>query len=337
MRVGIIGAGLQGERRAQAIKESGDELVMVADIDYQRSELLADAMKSQATDKWQNVATGDDIEIVVVCTPPHLHELISLAAMRQGKHVLCEKPLARTVEEAEKMVDAARDNSVKLKCGFNHRHHPGIVQAREWYDTGDIGEISFIRCRYGIGGRLDYEKDWRMNPEISGGGQLMDQGMHVIDLCRWFLGDFDRIYGITSTSFWDISPLEDNAFVLLHTEKGQTAQFHVSWTEWKNQFSFEIFGKDGYIIVAGLGGSYGMERATLGKRAFLEPFREETIEFRGEDKSWLAEWREFTSAIKDDQEPLGNGNDGLEALRVIRAIYESAADARQYTTCQEVK
>jgi predicted dehydrogenase len=336
MRVGIIGAGLQGGRRARAIKESGDELVMVADPEFERAKNLAEAMKCQATDKWEKITVSEDIEVVVICTPPHLHETMSLAALRQGKHVLCEKPLAHSVEEARRMVDTAGENGFKLKCGFNHRHHPGIVQAREWYDIGYIGEISCIRCRYGIGGRPDYQKDWRMIPEISGGGQLMDQGMHVIDLCRWFLGDFDRIYGITTTSYWDIVPLEDNAFVLLHTEKDQIAQFHVSWTEWKNLFSFEIFGKDGYITVAGLGGSYGTERATLGKRAALEPFREETVEFRGEDKSWLAEWREFTSAIKDDREPLGNGDDGLKALRVVRAIYESA-DAKQYTTCQEVK
>jgi predicted dehydrogenase len=235
------------------------------------------------------------------------------------------------------MVNAARDNCIKLKCGFNHRHHPGILQAREWYDNGVIGEISFIRCRYGIGGRPGYEKDWRMNPEISGGGQLMDQGMHVIDLCRWFLGDFNWIYGITATSFWDISPLEDNAFVMLHTEKGQTAQFHVSWTEWKNLFSFEIFGKNGYIKVEGLGGSYGNERVTLGKRALFEPFREETVEFRGEDKSWLAEWREFASAIKDDREPMGNGDDGLEALRIVQAVYDSSTYAKQHTIYQEIK
>ena len=315
MRVGIIGAGLQGGRRAQAIKEAGDELVIMADIEYKRAKLLADAMKCQATDKWQNVATGENIEIVVVCTPPHLHELISLSALRQGKHVLCEKPLARTVEEAEKMVDAARDNSVKLKCGFNHRHHPGMVRARDWVDSGCIGEIRAIRCRYGIGGRPGYEKEWRMNPEISGGGQLMDQGMHVIDLCRWFLGDFNRTYGITATSFWDIAPVEDNAFVILQTEKSQTALIHVSWTEWKNLFCFEILGKDGYIVVEGLGGSYGTERAVLGKRAFLEPFQEETVEFRGGDNSWFNEWREFTSAIAEDRDFPSNGNDGLEALK----------------------
>ena len=181
-----------------------------------------------------------------------------------------------------------------------------------------------MRCRYGIGGRPGYEKEWRMNPEISGGGQLMDQGMHTLDLARWFLGDFVKASGFLQTAFWDIAPLEDNAFVLLRTEKEQIASIHVSWTQWKNLFTFEIFGRDGYIIVEGLGGGYGVEKAILGKRAFLEPFREETIEFRGEDRSWYEEWKEFMTAIKENRDPLGNGFDGFKAVELAHALYESA-------------
>ena len=225
MKTGIIGAGRQGERRARAIIEAGDELVAVAEIEIERAHRLADAMKCRATNDWESITSDKDIDIIVICTPPNLHEVMTLSALNYGKHVLCEKPLARNVEEAQRMVEAARDNRVKLKCGFNHRHHPGILQARKWFENGCIGEIYSIRCRYGIGGRPGYEKDWRMNPEISGGGQLMDQGMHVVDLCRWFLGDFNQAFGIMPTSFWDIAPLEDNAFVLLHNERGQTASF----------------------------------------------------------------------------------------------------------------
>ena len=337
MKAGIIGAGRQGQRRAEAILEAGDTLVVLADIDINRATFLADTMNSQTTTRWENVVAGKDIDIVVVCTPPNLHEVISVAALNHGKQVLCEKPLARNVEEAERMVEAARSNGLKLKCGLNHRHHPGILRAKQWCEEGRIGEITSIRCRYGIGGRPGYEKDWRMNPEISGGGQLMDQGMHVADLCRWFLGNFNRIMGITATSFWDIAPLEDNAFALLQNENGQTAQFHVSWTEWKNLFSFEICSRDGYITVEGLGGSYGTERVILGKRAFLQPFQEEITEFRGKDSSWLGEWREFTTAIAEDRQPLGSGDDGLEALHIVRAVYESAREAKQYSLYQEIK
>lgn len=325
MKIGIIGAGRQGKRRATVLNQFDDaKLVVVADVDYNAAKLLADEMGCEATNDWEQVVQREDVDIVLVCTPPQLHNPVSIAAMKNGKHVLCEKPLARNLEEAGEMLAVARDKQVKLKCGFNLRHHPGVKQAREWLAQGIIGELSFIRCRYGIGGRPGYDKEWRADPEIAGGGQLMDQGMHALDLSRWFLGDFSEVTGFLSTSFWDMKPLEDNAFVLLRTEKGQVASIHASWTQWKNLFSFELFGRDGYILVEGLGGSYGTERAVLGKRAFLEPFKEEIIEFRGEDRSWYEEWKEFAAAINENREPLGSGYDGLQALRLAYAVYESA-------------
>lgn len=328
MKVGIIGAGLQGRRRAQALKQFDDtELVIVAAAHKETAKVLADEMGCQATTNWEEVVTQDDINAVVVCTPPNLHLPMCTAALRKGKHVLCEKPLARNPEEAREIVDAARNNGVKLKCGFNLRHHPGMKQAREWFDKGIIGELNFLRIRYGIGGRPGYDKEWRAEAEISGGGQLLDQGMHVLDLSRWFLGEFSKAVGFLSTSFWDIAPLEDNAFALLRTAKEQIASLHVSWTQWKNLFCLELFGRDGYIIVDGLGGSYGVEKAILGKRAFLEPFREEIIEFRGGDRSWYEEWREFVAAINEDREPLGNGDDGFQAVRLAYAVYNSAANS----------
>jgi predicted dehydrogenase len=248
--------------------------------------------------------------------------------MKRGKHVLCEKPLSRTIAEAEEILKVARTNKVVLKCGFNHRHHPGILKAKEWQSKGIIGEINFIRCRYGICGRPGYEKEWRANPQIVSGGQLMEQGIHVIDLFRWFLGDFSKVTGFTATRHWKMAPLEDNAFALFETEKGQVASLHSSLTQWINLFSFEIFGQDGYVLVEGLGGGYGTEKAILGKRALLEPFREEVTEFRGADTSWRDEWHEFLTAISEGREPLGNGNDGLEALRIVNAIYQSAASSK---------
>ena len=324
MRVGIIGTGLQGRRRARALKEFDDaELVVIADAHLERAKLLADEMGCEATANWEDVVAREDINAIIVSTPPNLHLPICTAALKQGKHVLCEKPLARNPEEAKQIVGMAYENGMKLKCGFNLRHHPGMRQAREWLNKGSVGEPSFLRMRYGIGGRPGYEKDWRAKAETAGGGQLMDQGMHALDLSRWFMGEFAEVFGFLATSFWDIAPTEDNAFALLRTAKGQIASLHVSWTQWKNLFSLEIFGRDGYITVEGLGGSYGVERAILGRRAFLEPFKEEIIEFRGEDRSWYEEWKEFATAIKEGREPLGNGYDGLQSLRLAYAIYES--------------
>ena len=207
MKVGIVGAGLQGKRRAQALKAvDGSELVIVADVRQDAAAALAADAGCVTTSHWEDVVACDDVEEVVVCTPPHLHAQISIAAMRTGKHVLCEKPLARSVDEAEEMVRVAQEMVVRLKCGFNLRHHPGIQQARQWFERGCIGEIMFIRCRYGIGGRPGYDHEWRTKAEISGGGQLMDQGIHVLDLCRWFLGDFDEVTGLMATLFWGIAP-----------------------------------------------------------------------------------------------------------------------------------
>lgn len=323
MKVGIIGAGLQGKRRAQALARSNDcELVIVASMNPKAVQSLVSDTGCLGTLEWRDVVSRDDVETVIICTPPDLHEVMCIEALRSGKHVLCEKPLARTPEESQRIVDAAQKSGRKLKCGFNHRHHPAVEQAKSWVDQGMLGKLHFIRCRYGIGGRTGFDKEWRAVPEIAGGGELLDQGMHAIDLARWFMGDFIEATGFLQTFFWDMAPLEDNAFCLFRTDKGQVASIHVSWTQWKNLFSFEVFGEDGYITVEGLGGGYGVEKVAIGKRDFSKPFEEQIIEFRGEDRSWDKEWQEFVSAIKEDREPMANGVDGIEAVKLAHAIYE---------------
>ncbi|MFC1928288.1 Gfo/Idh/MocA family protein [Chloroflexota bacterium] len=324
MNVGIVGAGLQGRRRAHALKQSKDtRLVAVADINQDAANVLVGEMGGEVLPSWEEVTARKDIDIVVICTPPHLHVPISIAAMKNGKHILCEKPLALNLGGAEEMLAAAKENDVTLKCGFNHRHHPAIKQAYDLLRRGAIGELISVRGRYGIGGRLGFDKEWRAVLAIAGGGQLTDQGSHLVDLSRWFMGEISEAIGFLATSYWNIAPLEDNASVLLRTSKGQVATLHTSWTQWKNLFSFEIFGRDGYILVDGLGGSYGTERLIVGKRDFSRPFTEEVVEFRGEDRSWLDEWQEFIFAIREHREPIGSGFDGLQVLKIVTAVYES--------------
>jgi hypothetical protein len=221
MKIGIIGSGLMGRRRAEALRSFKDvELMAVSSDMCEQANCLANDMKCEQTDTWQQMVCRKDIDVIIVCTPPDCHLPMCAAALENGKHVLCEKPLARNPEEAEIIVKLARQKGLKLKCGFNHRHHPAIQQARKWVEGGVIGQLLFIRSAYGIGGRPGYEKDWRANTQIGGGGQLMDQGMHVIDLARWFLGDFTEVSGFLQTGYWDIAPLEDNAFSLLRTDSG---------------------------------------------------------------------------------------------------------------------
>lgn len=336
MKVGIIGAGLQGRRLAPAVRELPQtELVVVSAAHRESAQRLADSMRCQAAVGWETVVEREDVEAVIVCTPPHLHAEISIAAMRRGKHVLCEKPLARTLEEAAAMLATARQAGVRLQCGFNHRHHPGLQQAHRWFEDGLIGEPIFIRSHYGICGREGYEKEWRADPEVVGGGELMEHGIHIVDLARWFLGEFAQVTAFSETRYWRTGHLEDNAFALYRTAEGVVASLHASLTQWKNAFSFEIFGRDGYIAVEGLGGSYGTERAIIGKRDLTAPFSEEITEFRGPDRSWHREWEEFVRAIKEDREPLGSGYDGLAALRLVYAAYESAKQEKMISLPSE--
>jgi predicted dehydrogenase len=329
MRVGIIGAGLQARRRGPVLVNFPEtKPVVVSAIQKDHAAPLAAKLGCEAAEGWESIVERDDLDALIVATPPHLHARISIAAVRNGKHVLCEKPLARTLTEAQEMVATAKETGRVLKCGFNHRHHPGIQQARRWFKEGRIGEPMFVRARYGIGGRPGYEAEWRANPEVVSGGQLMEQGIHVVDLARWFLGEFSQVAAFVEANFWNIKPFEDNAFALYRTAVGTTASIHSSLTQWKNLFSFELYGQDGYVTVDGLGGSYGNEKACLGKRDFTAPFTEEVVEFRGEDLSWRDEWQEFVAAVNEGREPLGNAADGLEAMRLVFAAYESAKTGR---------
>ncbi|MFQ5473036.1 MAG: Gfo/Idh/MocA family protein, partial [Dehalococcoidia bacterium] len=197
MRVGIIGAGLQARRRAPVLQDSPDaDLVVISAANLESARNLAGRMGCEAAEGWEPVVDRGDLDAIIVATPPHLHAQISIAAMRKGMHVLCEKPLSRTLEEAQEMLSVAASTGRGLKCGFNHRHHPGVRQARCWFDEGRIGKPVFIRARYGIGGRPGYEEEWRADPQIVGGGQLMEQGIHAVDLARWFLGDFSQVTAV---------------------------------------------------------------------------------------------------------------------------------------------
>jgi predicted dehydrogenase len=248
--------------------------------------------------------------------------------MENGKHVLCEKPLAKTIREAEEMVTASERNNVLLKCGFNHRHHPGIFDAKRRVDQGAIGKVLFARGRYGICGRPEYEKEWRADPGQAAGGQLMEQGIHLIDLFRWFLGELDEVACMSSNHYYKKMKHDDDGMAIFRAKSGATASLHTTLAQWKNLFSFEVFGDEGYVIVEGLGGSYGEERLIFGKKDFERPFKEEIIYYRGQDKSWKEEWKEFLSAIEEKRRPLGDGLDGLEALRAGFAAYDSNAEKR---------
>lgn len=328
MKVAIIGSGRQGGRRASAVKECGDEVRIAVDTNISYAKALAKECGCKASANWKDAIADSRVDAVLVCTPNDTHAEISIAALNSGKNVLCEKPMARNVEESAAMLKASEKSSAVFKCGFNHRHHPAVMQAKGMVDRGALGKLMFMRCRYGITGRVGYEKDWRMDISVSGGGQLMDQGQHVLDLFRWFGGEIREVSGYTDTLYWNVKPVDDNAFAMMRAKAGHICSMHVSWTEWRNIFSFEVFGKAGYVKVEGLGGSYGIERLIRGKMDLDAPFSEDVREFDGPDRSFVEEWKEFSAAISEGREPLGSAVDGYEALRLSSAIYESSKEGR---------
>jgi predicted dehydrogenase len=324
MRVAIIGAGLQTRRRAPVIVQSPtDELVEVVGTEEEPPRGLLEQLGCTWSSDWRRTVERQDVDAILVCTPPHIHAEISIAALESGKHVLCEKPLCRTLDDAEAMVAAARKSGRMLKCGFNHRHHPAILEARRRFELGEMGRPIAVRCRYGICGRPGYENEWRADPARALGGQFAEQGTHPIDLFRWFLGDLVDVACMTSIGYFRAQSMDDNGMALFRSADGALATLHSSLTQWKNLFSFELVGEDGYFTVEGLGASYGTERLSVGKRDFSAPFQDHVIEYRGGDGSWAAEWNEFKAAIAEKRTPLGSDLDGLEALRATLAAYRA--------------
>jgi predicted dehydrogenase len=323
MRAAIVGCGLIGRKRAQAL--AGCTLTVCCDTVRERAETLARIVSgAAAVTDWQAAVARPDVDIVIVAATHDMLASIATAAAEAGKHVLVEKPGARRAAELDCVRAAALRTGVRIRVGFNHRYHRAFRKAREIFQTGALGEMMFVRARYGHGGRPGYEKEWRAVPEISGGGELVDQGIHLIDLARWFLGDFENVQGHVATYFWDM-PVEDNAFLLLRTAAGQTAFLHASWTEWKNTFSFEISGRTGKLEVAGLGGSYGVERVTFYHMSpEMGPPETTTWEYPMADDSWEAEFREFLEDIRLGREPSPGIADAQAALRLVEQVYRES-------------
>ncbi len=360
MKTLIIGCGLIGRKRAKAL-DPDDVLAGCCDTNETAARNFAEEFGCKHFTDHRKLLSEVDSELAIVAVVNKFARDIVVDCLKSGRNVLAEKPLGRNSAESSEMLAVLADSkpavpkvsqshshplppspplppshplplppspTLFLKTGFNHRFHPAVKRAKELADEGAIGKIFNIRAAYGHGGRPGMEKEWRASKNLCGGGELLDQGVHVIDLIRWFGGEVTELSGMVETKFWPME-VEDNAFAIVKTAEGVSASFHVSWTNWKNIFSFEIFGTGGYLKITGLGGSYGPESLEIGKRR-KEGGRPdiEVFEFPSEDVSWKEEWKEFKTAIIEGREPLGNGNDGLAANRVIEALYRSSRERK---------
>jgi len=320
MKVALIGCGLIGRRRAISLPKSV-QLVGCFDAVHTVAEDFARDFKTKVFTSVQDLLETEDLVFVIVATQHDSLAQITSQALKSGKHVFVEKPGAINYQSFKECCAIAEKNNLRIHVGYNHPYHPAISKAIELFNQGAIGEIMFLRGQYGHGGRLGYETEWRADKSKSGGGELIDQGTHLIDLALRFLGDMKLDYAATPNYFWDM-PVEDNAFVSLKNQSGNIAFLQVSCTEWKNKFSLEIYGKIGKLEVSGLGRSYGVETLTFHKMLpEMGPPLSETWTFSEPDNSWAIEISDFIEDVIAGSRNSDNVGSSLEVLRVIDEIY----------------
>ena len=326
-RFAIVGCGLIGRKRLGSL--GAGQLSVACDLEISRAEeLVATAGHGRATADLDEALHDSAVDAVVVSALNSSLAPIARKAIVAGKHTLIEKPAGVSVAQIDELIELSHEHGVQVRVGYNHRFHPGLLKARELIDAGAIGPLMFLRGRYGHGGRVGYDREWRADPKLSGGGELIDQGVHLIDLAHWFLGEFSRVEGHVETYYWDM-PVDDNAFLSLRTAAGQTAWLHVSCSEWKNLFSLEIYGRDGKLQIDGLGGSYGLEHLTFYKMLpKMGPPETTTMDFPDGDNSWSLEMQAFLEDIKQMRTPVPGLKEARAALEVVEKIYGSSGAHR---------
>lgn len=323
MNIAIVGAGLIGRKRAQSLPK-GVKLILVCDTDKKKLEEFAKDFNCSMETNWKKVVKKSNVDAIVISTPNKYLAPIAQAAILEGKHVLIEKPGARNLKDLQKIVIAYKQRKVVVHFGYNHRFHPAIIKAKEIIDSKSYGPLLFIRARYGHGGRLGYEKEWRFNKDLAGGGELLDQGPHLIDLVNYFDGKMDLHSGMLGKLYWK-SPLEDSAFIILKNKNySSIASLSVTCIEWKNIFSFEIMLQTAKIQIDGLGRSYGQEKLTLYLMGpEMGPPKIKEFYFPKEDLSWKRETETFIRKVKSNDFSDQSLEDVKYVLGIIDKVYKS--------------
>ncbi|HEV7528645.1 MAG TPA: Gfo/Idh/MocA family oxidoreductase [Solirubrobacteraceae bacterium] len=298
LRVGVVGCGLIGNKRADALGAE-DELVGCTDASESASASFAAEHRTRAFANIDQLLECSPDVVVIAVSHDSLAPLAE-TALEAGAHVLVEKPAGLGVRQIERLSALEQATGKRVKVGFNHRFHGGLQRAAAEVHSSAHGELMHIRGRYGHGGRLGYDREWRADPRRSGGGELIDQGMHLLDLTHWIAGPLPLHSALLRTQFWD-APVEDNAALLLGdgaSRESPWATLHVSWTEWKNLFSLEVYCRTAKLHVEGLARSYGPQRLRIYRMGpELGPPEVEVIDYPPEDGSWAAEWEHFAAAL----------------------------------------
>ena len=338
LKVAIAGYGKMGKIRAACVEAHPDlELVAICEINHK------DSTTSIPVCQDYKVLMEYSPDIVFACTPnKYLPEIVSYFLNNQV-NVFCEKPPGRNRKDVEMMLLAEQKNSaVRLKFGFNHRYHQAVLDAKSIIDQGRLGKILWLRGIYGKAGGNHFENGWRNKREWSGGGVLIDQGIHMVDLFRLFCGEFNEVKSFVNQSYWQME-VEDNVFALLRNKKGQIAMLHSSATQWKHKFLLDIYLEKGYITIAGILSStrtYGTETLKIARCVYDEegyplPNPDETINYYEDDRSWKMEIDEFVNSITN-KVPVQVGT-CLEAYKTMLLIEEIYAADKQLKLDKSLK
>jgi predicted dehydrogenase len=340
---GLIGAGCIGELRAQALqKVAGAKLVAVADVDQERAARLARPAQARVFKGVAELLAANDVEAVIVSTPPQFHEEAVLAALAAGKDVLCEKPLSNSVESCRRMLEGAKKSGKTLATGFNHRYFPAIRFLKRTLADGVIGKLDHVRAFAGHEGLSQFRAAWEYDKAVIGGGALMDVGIHLVDLTAYILGDVREVFGITSNRVWNLPGSEDNGFALLRSANGPVATLHATWSEWKGyRFYVEAYGDKGmvrayYAPMMNLLIEKPTAESKPRRRYFFYPMNALKEKLFGWQSTVIETFRqELTDfiALARDGEPgrIADGYAGLRAVEIANAIYTSSVERRQIT------
>lgn len=343
MKFGLIGAGAFGALRAAAIgKSQGNQLVGVFDQSQEAARAVAGTAKVYAST--ESLIEADDVDAVIISTPPQFHEPLAVAAAKNGKHAIVEKPMAPTVDACRRMVEAAVEAKKLLTIGFNHRYFPALKVVRDIVASGELGELSHVRAFAGHNGLSNFRAPWFYDPEIQGGGALTDNGIHVLDLCRYIMGDFREIYGQTRNNTWELGDAEDNAFGLFRNDAGVVCSLHACWTEWKGyRFHVEAYGTKGMarayyapmqatiIRMDKPGGAPRTQRLLYPEaiiREKLKGWQTTTIQALMEE---MDEFADLASGKTSSPGRLSTGVDGVRSMEVVKAAYASGKAGKAIT------
>ena len=326
MRVGLIGCGDIGRVRASAVSQTPDaKLTVVSDLEGKRASGIASQFGAAVAPDWKSLVRRDDVDVVIVSTPPSVHAEMCIEALGAGKHVMCEKPLARTPNECRRIIEAAESAGRVLATGFNYRFYPSILKAREVLDSGLIGTLDHVRSYSGYSA-AEHSHGWLHDVEVMGGGALRDNGIHLIDLTRYFLGEVAEVKGFATENVWNFKGCEDNGFALLRSTEGRVATVQASWTEWrKYRFLIEIYGSRGCIRAscfpmitevtwsASLGGRTNRKTHYFPMTHLWEKLKSYRWVVA---QSFVREMQAMRRAIKGERTALADGLDGLRTVEI---------------------